>query len=56
MKRRNLCRIKLANCFKQIKSFYEEGYEYEIIAKIRINQLKTTDDTIIDINNSFHCF
>ena len=26
--------MKLANCFKQIKSYYEEGCEYEKIAKI----------------------
>ncbi len=51
-----ICRMKLANCFKQTKSYYEEGCEYEKIAKIRINQLKVTEDAFIDINNSFHCF
>ena len=51
------CRYKLANCFKQTKSFWEEGKEYEKISKIRINQLNSSDDEVmIDINNAFQSF
>ena len=51
------CRYKLANCFKQTKSFWEEGKEYEKICKIRINQLNSPNDEImIDINNAFQSF
>jgi hypothetical protein len=51
------CRYKLANCFKQTKSYWEEGKEYEKISKIRINQLNSNnDDIMIDINNAFQSF
>jgi hypothetical protein len=51
------CRYKLANCFKQTKSFWEEGKEYEKISKIRINQLNSSNDEVmIDINNAFQSF
>ena len=51
------CRYKLANCFKQTKSYWEEGKEYEKISKIRINQLNSSNDEVmIDINNAFQSF
>ena len=45
------CRYKLCTCFKNTKSFWEEGHEYEKIALVKIKHLKNYEDAFIDIKN-----
>ena len=49
-------REKLVKCFRNERSFWEEGNEYEKISKIQINQLKKIDDAQNSIINSFHAY
>lgn len=46
------CRENLARCFKETNSFWEEGTEYEKIAKIKLNQLSLSNDALISIQNA----
>ena len=46
------CRYKLCTCFKNTKSFWEEGHEYEKIALVKIKNLKNYEDSLIDIKNA----
>lgn len=46
------CRENLARCFKETNSFWEEGIEYEKIAKIKLNQLSLSNDALINIQNA----
>jgi hypothetical protein len=47
-----LCRQRLTFCFRQINSFWEEGNEYEKMAKIYINILNKEKDSLSAISNS----
>ena len=47
---------KLVKCFRNERSFWEEGNEYEKISKIQLNQLKKIDDAQNSIINSFHAY
>ena len=49
-------REKLVKCFRNERSFWEEGNEYEKISKIQLNQLKKIDDAQNSIINSFHAY
>jgi hypothetical protein len=47
-----LCRQRLTFCFRSIKSFWEEGNEYEKIAKIYVNLLKDDKNSLASISNA----
>lgn len=51
-----ITREKLVKCFQSEKSYWEEGNEYEKIAKVQLNQLKKIDDAQTSIINSFHAY
>lgn len=50
------CRIRLATCFKETKSPWEEGNEFQKIAFIQLNQQNKKDDALNNINNAHQCF
>ena len=49
-------REKLVKCFKNEKSFWEEGNEYEKISKVQLNQLKSPSDSYNSIENAFNAY
>ena len=49
-------REKLVKCFKNEKSYWEEGNEYEKISKVQLNQLNLPSEAYNSIENSFHAY
>lgn len=49
-------RINLTKCFRETNSHWEEGNEYEKIAKIRLNQLSLSDEAMLDIQNAHNAY
>lgn len=49
-------RTHLAKCFRETNSHWEEGNEYEKIAKIKLNQLSLSNEVIIDIQNAHNAY
>ena len=49
-------REKLVKCFKNEKSYWEEGNEYEKMSKVQLNQLKSPSDSYNSIENAFNAY
>lgn len=49
-------RDKLVKSFQNIRSYWEEGNEYEKLSKLQLNQLKEVEDAQNSIINAFHAY
>lgn len=50
------CRIRLALCFKETNSLWEEGNEYQKIAFVQLNQQSKKEEALNNIQLAHQCF